>query len=136
MDVLDSTRIYITLPWLCFSLLDSTLLYHGSTSTYYTQHYSTMTILRFTRLYITLQWLYFTVYLYLILHYSTMVLLHSTSLYITLHQSTMAINFTRLDSILLYHDLLHSTRLYITLQWLYFTLVDSTFIYHDYTSLS
>ena len=83
MDVLDSTRIYITLPWLYFSLLDSTLLYHGSTSTYYTQHYSTMTILRFTRLYITL-------YTMALLHSvplldSTLLYHGSTSLYITLH---------------------------------------------------
>ena len=55
MAVLDSTRIYITLPWLYVSLLDSTLLYYGSTSTYYTLHYSTMTVLHFTRLYIPLQ---------------------------------------------------------------------------------
>jgi len=46
MALLHSTKIYITLPWLYFTLLDSTFLYHGSTSLY--------------RLYITVPWLYFT----------------------------------------------------------------------------
>ena len=57
---LHSTRLYIRLPWLYFTLLDSTLLYNGSTSIYYTLYYSTMALLQSPRLYITLPWLYFT----------------------------------------------------------------------------
>ena len=93
--LLQHTRIhkvhYIPLPWLYFTLLDSTLLYHGSTSLYWTLHYScstslyqtlyypTMTLLHFILLYnvsisdyITPPWLYFTLY------QSTMTLLDST----------------------------------------------------------
>ena len=40
MVVLHSTWLYITLPWLYFTLLDSTLLYNGSTSLYFTLYYS------------------------------------------------------------------------------------------------
>ena len=61
MDLLHTTRLYITLPLLYFTLLDCTLLYNDSTS-----------------LYIALPWLYVT------LHYSTRGILHSTSLYINL----------------------------------------------------
>ena len=75
MALLHSTRLYKTLPLLYLTLLDSTYLYHGSTSFYYslhnskngstslyfTLHYSTMAILKSTRLYIDLPWLYFTV---------------------------------------------------------------------------
>ena len=40
MALLHSNRLYITLPWLYFTLLDSTILYLGSTSLYFTLHYS------------------------------------------------------------------------------------------------
>jgi len=85
MALLHSTRLYITLPWHYFILLDSTLLYHGSTSLYWTLHYSTMAVLHSTRLYITLTWLYFTLhalpYLYLTVLDSTLLYHGSTSLY-------------------------------------------------------
>jgi len=34
MALLHSTTINITVPWIYFTLLDSTLLYHGPTSFY------------------------------------------------------------------------------------------------------
>ena len=120
MAQLHSSRLYITLRWYYFTLLDSRLLYHDFTSLYLTLHYSTMALIHSTRLYMTLSWLYFT--LLDCIYYSTMAVLHSsrlyiiykgsTSLYWTLHFSNMA--------------LLHSTGFYITLPWLYFTLLDST----------
>ena len=65
------------------------------------------------------------------LHYSTVAPLHSIdstllnfgscSLYLTLHYSTLA--------------LLHSISLHIILPFIYVTLLDSTLIYHDCTSL-
>ena len=45
---LHYTRLYITLPRLYFTLLDSALLYHGYTSLYYTLHYSTKVLLHST----------------------------------------------------------------------------------------
>ena len=89
MAILLSTWQYIIIPWLYFllldpnsdtmslyfTLLDSTLLHYGSTSLYWTLHYSTMTPLHSTRHYITLPWHYFT------LHCSTMGLHHTTLLY-------------------------------------------------------
>ena len=59
MALLHSTRLFINLPWLYFTLLDSTLLYHGSTPLYLTIHNTTLALLHSTRLYITLPWLYF-----------------------------------------------------------------------------
>ena len=120
----------------------SRLLYHDSTSFYFTVHYSTMAVLHCTLLDIILPILYFTL-LYSTL--STMALLHSTLVYISLPW----LSFTLLYSTLLYHGstslyhtlhysiiaLLHSTLLYITLPWLYFTLLDSTILYHGSTSL-
>ena len=123
MAPLDSTRLYltlpwhyftlysslyITLPWLYFTQLYSTYLYHGSTSRYFSLHYSTMALLHCTLLYLTLPWLYFTLLystllyhgcasLYFTLHCSTSIV--STSLHVTQHYSTM--------------DLLHSTLLHI-----------------------
>ena len=123
-----STWLYITL-----ALLDSTLLYHGSTSLYFTLHYC-------------IWWLYFTLldsillhvhWLYFTPHNSAMALGHSAWLYITL----LWLYFTLLDSTvldftLLYHGftslyliqlysimaLLFSTWLYITLPWLFTSL--------------
>ena len=131
MALLHSTFFYISLPWhyftlhhptmallyssllywLYFTLLDSTLLYHGS-----------------TLLYITLPWLYHdstlpkdgSTSLYFSLHYSTMALLDSTLLYITLPW----LYLTLPDSTLLYVinlPLVHFTLRCI--QWLYFTLL-------------
>ena len=116
MALLHSTWLYNTLQWLYFTLLECTLLYHGSTSLYVTLHHSSIALLTLLEssafyhsssslclnLYITIPWLYFTVYL-------------------TLNYSTMA--------------LLHSTWLYTTLQFLYFTLLDFTSLFHGSTSL-
>ena len=85
MALLHLIRLYITLPLLYFTLLDSTLLYHGSTL------------------------------LYIIVPYGY------TSFYLILYNSKIA--------------KLHSTRLYIILPWLFFTLRDSTELYHGYTTL-
>ena len=115
MALLHYTSLYITLPWLNFTLLDSRLLYDGSTSLYLILDYSTIALLHSNWLYNTLPWLYF------ILLDSTSLYHGSTSLYLTLHFFTIA--------------LLHSTWLYITLPWLYFTLLDSTLLYHGSTSL-
>jgi len=52
-----------------FTLLDSTLLYQGSTSLYKTLHYTTMALLHSTRLYVSV---------YLTLHYSIMAILDFT----------------------------------------------------------
>ena len=104
--------VYITLPWLFFTLHDSALLYHGSTSLYMILQCSTMALLHITWPYITLPWFHF------ILLYSKLLYCGSLSLYFTLHYPTMA--------------LLHSTLLYITLPWLYFTLLCSTLLYYGY----
>ena len=50
----------LTLPWLYFTLLDSTYIYHGSTSLYLILHNSTVALLQSTRVHIILSWLYFT----------------------------------------------------------------------------
>jgi len=67
MALLHYIRLYITLPWVYFTLLESTLLYHDSTPLY-----STMALLHCTLLYHGSTPIYFT------LHYSTMALLHFT----------------------------------------------------------
>ena len=128
------------------ALLDTTLLYHGSTPLYFTLHnshrlYLTLIVSTFlyqgyTWPYITLPVLYFTLlesnafyntstWLYVTLHYSTMALL--TSFYLTLHYSTIAL----LDSSwlnLLYSNIAlhHSTSLY---QGFTSTLLGSTLLY-------
>ena len=118
MALLHSTWLSIIQPWLYFTLRDSTLLNHDSTSLYVTLHYSKMALLHSTWLYTSLSWLYFTVLdsillshdsssLYLTLHYSTMTLLHSTWLYVIL---------------------------YVTLKWLYFILLDCKLLTHGSTS--
>ena len=60
MALLHTSRLYITLPLLYFTLLYSTSLYHDSTQLYLTIHNSTMTLLHSTKHYITLTLLYFT----------------------------------------------------------------------------
>jgi len=45
MPLLHCTWLYITLPCLYFTLIDSTLLYHGSTSLYLSLQYSTIFLL-------------------------------------------------------------------------------------------
>jgi len=78
MAQLHSTRSYEILPWLYFTLVDSTLLYHGSTSLYEILHSYPMALLHSTRL--------FTLY-------------HgSTSLYLTLYISLPWLYFNLLDS--------------------------------------
>ena len=115
---------------LLLNLHEPTLLYHGSTSLYFTLHFSTMGLRHCTWFYITQSWLYFILFhstifypgstsLYLTLHYSTMVVRHSTSLYFILHYSIMA----RHNSTSLYFLYHCSTSLYLTLHllpWLYF----------------
>ena len=149
MFLLHCTWFYIILPWLCFTLLYSTLHYpdctlHSqySTSPYIilhystmallllclTLHYSTMPLLRSSWLYITLPSLYFTLLDSRLLYYG------STSLDLTLHYSTVAL----LHSMWLHYSTvvqLQSTWLYITLPWLYFTLLDCTLLYHGSTSV-
>ena len=74
MAVLHSAPLYIILPWLYiqFTLLDSILFYHGSTSLYFTLQYFTMALLDSTLIY------HGSTSMYVIVQYSTMVLLHST----------------------------------------------------------
>ena len=83
MALLHSTSLYVTLSRLHFTLLDSTLLYHSSTSQYFTQ--------------ITPPWIYLT--LRDSTHNSTMAPLQAISVCIILTW----IYFTLLDSTLLYH---------------------------------
>ena len=135
MTLLGSTWF----SWLYFTLHDSTLIYHGSISLYLTLHHSAMALLHPAFLYITLPWLYFT------LHYHTVALLHSillhlgsTSLYITLPWLYITLLWLYITLLWLYLTLdcstmalLHSTCMtlhYPTL--VYFTLLDSTLLYH------
>ena len=139
--LLRPTRLYITLSWFYFTLLDSVLIKHGSTLLHLSLHNSTMPLLYSTWLIPWLNALYLPLHISNMallnsLHNSSMALLHSTRLYI----NRPWINFTLLDSTYIYHGstslystlhnssmtLLHSTRLNITLPWFYFTLLDST----------
>ena len=107
---------YISLPLLYFTLCDTILVYHCSTSLYQTQYWGPIALLHSTRLYVTLAWLYFT--LQDSIHYSTVALIITL---LDLHYCTMAQP--------------QCTRLYITLPWLYFTLLDSILLQYGYTSL-
>ena len=105
MALLHSTRLYITLPWLYFTLhcsimaiCQTTFLDQGCTS-----------------LYMNLPWLYLT------LHEPKSLYHVSTTRYLSLQNSTMA--------------LFHSIRLYISPPLRYFTLLGSTLLYHRSTSL-
>ena len=114
-----STWLYLTLPWLHFSLLDTII-------------FSTKVLLHFTCLYFTLPWL--------LVHNNSLLdstsLYHgSTSLHLNPHHSTMGlllsislynITFTLLVSTLLSSTSFHHARLYIT-------LLDSTSLYHGST---
>ena len=123
MAALDSTWLYIALPWVYLIPLASTLVYNGCASFYLFLHYSTMALLHSISLYISLPWLYFTVlyislswlYVYLIRLYSTWLYHGSTWLYFTLYD---------------YHS---STYFGITLPWLNFTPLHSTLLYHGST---
>ena len=126
MYQLHSTGFYITLLLFYFTLPDSTLHYHGSTSLYLNLRYFSKALLHCTWLYITLPWFYFTLrfsilWLCFTLLDSTLVYYCTTSLYLTLHHSTIAP--------------LHSTWIYITRPWLNFTLLYSTLLYCGFTSL-
>ena len=112
MALLHSTLHHITLPRLYFTLLDSTLLYHNSTS-----HYLSL---------ITLPWIYF------IPLDSTLLYSVSTSLYSTLHYSTIA---TSLYLTLRYTTPALINSLNMILPCLFFTLPYSTFFYNGSTSL-
>ena len=122
MDVLHSTRLYILLPWLYFSLLDSTLLHHGSTSLYWTLNHSTAALLHSTRLFVTLPWLYFT------LHCSSMTLHLTTLLYEGLTSLYFDINLPWLSFTILVSTshLNASTSLYLTLHHSPMALLHST----------
>ena len=117
--------LHSTLPWIYFTPLDSTLLYHWLYLTLLDSrllyHGSTITLLEST---ITLQCLYLTsTWLYIALH---MVLRHSTSLKTILP----SLNCTLLDSTLFYHCctslLLESTLLYHSSTSLYLTVLYCT----------
>ena len=147
MALLHSSWQHITLPWLYFTLLDSTFLYHISTSHYFTLHYSTVDLLHFTwlsgdlGLHINLPWIYFTLRDWVANWDYTLIYHGSTSIYLTSHFSTMAL----LDTTWLYrgstslyvtiHDMNYhgSTSLYFTLHFSTMPLHDSTFHYHDST---
>jgi len=45
MAKLPSSRLYLTLPWLYITPLQSTYIYHGSTPLYLILHNSTMALL-------------------------------------------------------------------------------------------
>jgi len=60
MTLLHSTTLYINLPWLYLTPLDSTLFYKDSTSLHFTLHQSNMSLIDFPWLSITLLWVYFT----------------------------------------------------------------------------
>ena len=97
-----STSLYITLPWLYFTILDSKWLYHGSTWLYLTLPDSTMTLLHCTSLYISLPWFYLP-------------LLDSKLLYNALYSNWLCITFHLLYFIPLYFHLYHcSTSPYLT----------------------
>ena len=139
MALLYSISLYCILPRLYFTLLDSTFLYHDSTSLYLTLHFSTelallhstsfycflpwvyWTLPDYTFFYITVSWLYFTLFaLYIIL----------PQFYFTLFSSTMALLHSILDSTAFYHAAFYHgcpslyLILYIPLPlWLYFTLL-------------
>ena len=142
MVILHSTWLYINLLELYFTLCNSTLLYHSSTSHYWTLHYSTIVLLHSTWLYNVLPWIYFALLDSTLLYHS------SPLLYLNLHYSTMALNFPTLTSFLHHSSaslylslcysimaLLHSTWLYIIPLWVYFTLLDSTLVCQSCTSL-
>ena len=164
MALFHFTLLYITLPWLYFILLSSTvallhstvlyctLLYHGSTSLNFSLHlvYS-MVLLYPTLLFHGSTSLYFT------LHYSSMALLHSTwfhimqpwfyftplystFLYPVSTSLSITVHYSTMALHHLYVALNYSTKtslyvLYINLQWLYFTLLDPMLLFHGYTSL-
>ena len=71
MILLHTSWLYITLPWLYFTLLDSTLVY-----LYFTLDFSTLALLDSTNFY------HGSTSLNLTLQISTMALLHATWLYI------------------------------------------------------
>ena len=138
MALLHSSWLYITLLWLYFSPLDSTLFYSGSTSLYLNLHHSTLGLLHSTSPQIILPSLYFTLLDLTLLYHGS--ILYSTWLYIT----PPWLYFSLLDSTLLYHSstslylihysilaLLHSTLLYITL-----ALLHSAWLYMERTQRS
>ena len=53
MALLDATLLYIILPWLYFTIFQSTLPYHGANSLYFLLFNSNMAVLHPTLLYIT-----------------------------------------------------------------------------------
>ena len=126
----EGTFLYVTLPWLYFTLLHSTLLYQGCTWLHIILPWFCLTLLDSTLygstlLYITLPWLYLTLldstlldlpYLYLILLYITL-----PWVYLTLHYFTMALH----DSTLLYHG---STSLYFSLHYSTIPLLHSSLL--------
>ena len=101
LHAIHSTLLYITLPLLYLTLLDSTILcllpctiaLLHSTSLYLILHHPTMALLHSTWLYLILPWLYFTI-LYSTFHGFTSVYFFyhvSTSLYLSLQYCIMAL---------------------------------------------
>ena len=135
MALLHYIWLYITLPWLYFTLLDSTLHYHGSTSLYVTLRYTTMALLDSTSLYIIVPWLIFTLLDSPLLYHG------STSLYTSLYCILPWLYITLLDvytlhfngSTSLYTAFYHS--LYLDPHYSTIVLLRSTALYHSSTSL-
>ena len=122
MAVPSCTCLYITVLWIYFTVLNSTLLYYWSTSFCLTLHYFTMVLLHSTWFYVTLARLYFTLpWLYFTLLDSTLLYYSSTSLYLTLHHTLMAL----VPSTVL---LIGSTSLQVILPG--FCMTHSTFLHH------
>ena len=121
MALFHSTWHFFILPWLYFTLLDSTLIYYGCPETLH------LTLL-------LLPWLYHGCSSVLALAHSTwltMVPLNCTSLYFTIPRINLTLRLPFLSTM----TLLHSKWLYMTLQWDYFNLLHcSTLHYYGATS--
>jgi len=107
-------NLHITLPWLCFTILDS-ILFSWPSSLYLTLLHPILPLFHSNWLYIALLWLYLTLLHPRAFYHS------STSLHWTLHYSTFA--------------LLYSTWLQVTLTRLFFTFLNSTAFYKSSTSI-
>ena len=147
---LHSTCLYITLPWLYFTLycllpwLYLTLPWTLLHSTAFHHNFLTlpcMTLLHCTWPFLTLPcmallhctWPFLSMHgstsLYLTLHYSTMPLLHPIYNSTAFYDGSSSLYLTVLPLPWLYF-----TWLYITQTWFYFTVIESTLLYHGSTS--
>ena len=147
-----STWRYYTIPWLYLSLLDTIILYHGSTQFYWTLIHSTIPVPIFywtllpstmalhTGLYYTSPWIYlppvYSTTLFLL--HTTVALVESTTIY---HGSTALYNtlqFLCMDSstwLSLQSTIaqLSSTKHYYTLPLHYLAVLDSTTLHYGST---